>query len=70
MIVIHIWVLCIRYLNIGIGVNTMILEDLKEWSYAKGLEEIRSDVYCDNQSAIRAYEKAGFKRHMVGMRLG
>ncbi|MBD0779850.1 GNAT family N-acetyltransferase [Maribacter sp. ANRC-HE7] len=53
----------------GRGVNTKVLESLKEWSYAKGLKEIRLDVYKGNESAIRAYEKAGFKKHMVEMRL-
>ncbi|WP_338040903.1 GNAT family N-acetyltransferase [Maribacter polysaccharolyticus] len=53
----------------GRGVNTKILEGLKEWSYAKGLKEIRLTVYNGNGSAIRAYEKAGFKRHIIEMRL-
>ena len=53
----------------GRGVNTMILESLREWSYARGLKEIRLDVYSGNESAIRAYEKVGFKKHILEMRL-
>jgi GNAT superfamily N-acetyltransferase len=35
----------------------------------KGLNEVRLDVYQTNASAIRAYEKAGFERHLITMRL-
>jgi len=27
------------------------------------------DVYNDNSAALRAYEKAGFQRHMITMRM-
>ena len=53
----------------GKGVNARIVERLKQWSYAKGLTEIRLTVYNDNQSAIKAYEKVGFKKHIITMRL-
>ena len=53
----------------GKGVNARIVERLKQWSYAKGLKEIRLTVYNDNQSAIKAYEKVGFKKHIITMRL-
>lgn len=53
----------------GRGINALILEDLKEWARAKGLGEIRLTVYADNLPAIRAYEKAGFKKHILEMRL-
>lgn len=54
----------------GKGVNKMIIEGLKNWALSKGINELRLDVYSDNASAIRAYEKAGFKKHLVNMRLG
>ncbi len=53
----------------GLGVNAKIIAALKNWADAKGLEEVRLTVYCDNVSAIRAYEKVGFKGHILEMRL-
>ena len=53
----------------GKGVNTKIIERLKQWSDSKGLKEIRLTVYDENHGAIRAYEKAGFKKHIIEMRL-
>ncbi len=53
----------------GKGINARIVERLKQWSYAKGLKEIRLTVYNDNYSAIKAYEKVGFKKHIITMRL-
>ena len=51
------------------GVNTKIIEKLKQWSFSKGLKEIRLTVYEDNHNAIKAYEKVGFKKHSIEMRL-
>ncbi len=53
----------------GLGVNKLIIDGLIDWSKNKGLDEIRLQVYDDNDSAIKAYEKVGFKKHMVEMRL-
>lgn len=53
----------------GNRVNAMIVERLKQWATAKGLNEIRLTVYTDNLSAIKAYEKVGFERHIITMRL-
>jgi len=53
----------------GRGVNTKIIERLKLWSDSKGLKEIRLTVYDENHAAIRAYEKVGFKKHIIEMRL-
>jgi len=53
----------------GKGVNTKIIEELKQWSNSKGLKEIRLTVYDENIGAIKAYEKAGFKKHIIEMRL-
>jgi len=52
----------------GKGINKNIIDGLKQWSYSKGLKEIRLTVYDDNAGAIRAYEKAGFKKHLIEMR--
>ncbi|NAY92479.1 GNAT family N-acetyltransferase [Muricauda sp. JGD-17] len=53
----------------GFGINASIVEQLKEWSDGQGLEEIRLTVYNDNLPAIKAYEKVGFKKHIIEMRL-
>ena len=53
----------------GKGVNTKIIERLKQWSDSKGLKEIRLTVYDENHNAISAYEKVGFKKHIIEMRL-
>ncbi len=53
----------------GQGINAKIIDFLKDWAVQNGLKEIRLTVYCDNVPAIKAYEKVGFKKHMVEMRL-
>lgn len=53
----------------GLGINGEILGALRQWAREQGLFEIRLTVYVDNQPAIRAYEKAGFSKHLLEMRL-
>ena len=53
----------------GMGVNKLIIEKLTSWSEERGLREIRLTVYNENNPAIKAYEKAGFKEHIVEMRM-
>lgn len=53
----------------GKGINKIIIDALKKWSAAKGLKEIRLTVYDENIDAIRAYEKVGFKKYIIEMRL-
>ncbi len=52
----------------GKGLNGMILARLKDWATEMGLPEIRLTVYNENIAALRAYEKVGFKRHIIEMR--
>ena len=54
----------------GKGVNQKIIEGLKQWSLKRGLTEMRLDVYEENVPAITAYERAGFSKHLIEMRLG
>lgn len=54
----------------GKGINSRIIEYLKEWCVSKNISEMRLDVYDTNISAIKAYEKFGFKKDMVNMRIG
>ena len=53
----------------GKGVNAKIIEALKKWCNLQDVFEMRLDVYNDNTSAIKAYEKAGFKKHLINMRM-
>lgn len=53
----------------GKGLNGLILDALKSWAKQRELHEIRLTVYEDNIPAVRAYEKVGFRKHIVEMRL-
>jgi len=54
----------------GKGVNNLVLQALKQWAKSQGINELRLEVYNDNQPAIRAYEKAGFTPNLLEMRMG
>ncbi len=51
------------------GINKSILDALIEWADSQNLSVIQLEVYQDNLPALRAYEKAGFIRHLIRMRL-
>ncbi|KAB1230134.1 GNAT family N-acetyltransferase [Chryseobacterium viscerum] len=53
----------------GKGINKVITDELISWSKSREISEIRLDVYAQNESAIKAYEKAGFEPHLLTMRL-
>jgi len=53
----------------GNGYNKLIMDALLKWCKNRNISEIRLDVYEDNPSAIRAYEKAGLKKHLITMRM-
>lgn len=53
----------------GLGINQMIIEYLKKWTLNRGLNEMRLNVYLDNEPAIHAYRKAGFTHNILEMRL-
>ena len=53
----------------GNGYNKLIMDVLLKWCKARHIDEIRLDVYEDNPSAIRAYEKVGLKKHLINMRM-
>ena len=54
----------------GQSVIGSIIDDLKRWCRSRDISELRLEVYHDNAAAIRAYEKAGFRRLSLEMRLG
>lgn len=53
----------------GKGINGDIINCLIQWGKQKGVENASLTVYPDNTSAIRAYEKLGFKPALLEMRL-
>lgn len=53
----------------GKGINAKVMEYLRAWAKTRGLTELRLEVYCENESAVKAYNKAGFQRYMYWMRM-
>ncbi|EDP71976.1 hypothetical protein FBALC1_12782 [Flavobacteriales bacterium ALC-1] len=53
----------------GQGIIQSISEALKLWAKANNIFEARLEVYAENDSAIRAYEKSGFTKNLVEMRI-
>jgi GNAT superfamily N-acetyltransferase len=53
----------------GHGINRTIIDALKSWCRSRQIPELRLEVYERNTGAIKAYEKAGFERHIVEMRM-
>ncbi len=56
-------------LHRGKGINAKILKTLVGWCTSYDINEIRLDVYSDNVSAIKAYEKVGFTKLLTHMRM-
>lgn len=52
----------------GLGLNQLIVDALEAWCKQRGLSELKLTVYTDNLPALRAYDKAGFQKHMITMR--
>jgi len=53
----------------GQGVSQKVIEQAKIWAQSKNLNELRLEVYDENISAITAYEKFGFNKHIIEMRV-
>ena len=53
----------------GKQLNQLIVNALLKWCKSQNVLEIRLDVYDDNIPALSAYQKVGFKKHMINMRL-
>lgn len=53
----------------GKGMNKIILEKLMAWAKSHHVEDFYLDVYAANESAIRAYQKAGFQASLLEMKL-
>ncbi|WP_345232970.1 GNAT family N-acetyltransferase [Olivibacter ginsenosidimutans] len=64
----HLGFMFVRPAYRGRGLNQQLIGELKHWAVSKGTKEIRLEVYAENSSAIKAYEKAGFKKLLTTMR--
>lgn len=53
----------------GQALNTRIMERLISWSTNQGVNDHYLEVYSGNSSAIKAYEKNGFKPCLIEMKL-
>jgi len=53
----------------GQRISNLILESLKYWAKEKELKELRLDVYSNNAAAIKAYERFGFTKSLVNMKI-
>lgn len=53
----------------GLGLNKVILRDLVSWGQQQGVTNFYLDVYAENNSAVRAYEKFGFRGSLLEMKL-
>jgi GNAT superfamily N-acetyltransferase len=65
----HLGFMFVSPLHRGKGINRLVIEFLKQWAVSKNIHELRLDVYFENTSAIHAYEKIGFSKHMIEMRM-
>jgi ribosomal protein S18 acetylase RimI-like enzyme len=52
----------------GRGINKRIIDALKNWAVIQNITEFSLEVYYDNISAIKAYEKIGFSKYILEMR--
>lgn len=53
----------------GKGLNAQVMQRLIDWSQSRGIKDFYLDVYSQNTSAIRAYEKLGFSPCLLEMKL-
>lgn len=53
----------------GQGINQLIIRALIGWGKTRGMQEFYLEAYADNSSALKAYEKLGFKASLVEMKL-
>lgn len=53
----------------GQGLNKQMMDRLIIWAEERGVNDFYLDVYSANQSAITAYEKAGFQPSLLEMKL-
>ncbi|WP_286233492.1 GNAT family N-acetyltransferase [Thalassotalea sediminis] len=52
----------------GKRIVEQVLQALEDWCVVQGVNVLHLDVFAENTSAIRAYEKFGFLPHLIDMR--
>ena len=53
----------------GRGIAQNVMENLLSWGRSEGVSDFYLDVYSQNESAIKAYQKAGFRPGLLEMKL-
>ena len=53
----------------GQRISNLILESLKKWGEKKDLKELRLDVYSKNTDALKSYNRFGFTKGLVNMKI-
>jgi GNAT superfamily N-acetyltransferase len=53
----------------GKGINQKVIKALQQWAISRGVNEFRLEVYDENSPAIKAYEKLGFTKLLIEMRM-
>jgi len=53
----------------GLGINKLVVDLLVKWSKEQGADYVYLDVYDGNDSAVKAYQKVGFEKTLVEMKL-
>lgn len=53
----------------GLGINKLVVDLLLKWSKEQGADYVYLDVYDKNDSAVKAYQKVGFEKALVEMKL-
>ncbi|NRB82075.1 MAG: GNAT family N-acetyltransferase, partial [Saccharospirillaceae bacterium] len=59
----------VEFSHRGKGINNQIMNKLLSWSESQGANDFYLDVYSKNESAIKAYQKAGFEPCMIQMKI-
>jgi RimJ/RimL family protein N-acetyltransferase len=53
----------------GQGVNQLVVQTLIKWGKEQGMQDFYLEAYADNTSALKAYEKLGFRSSLIEMKL-
>lgn len=51
------------------GISQKLITKLKLWAKSKDVNELRLNVYHENENAIASYTKLGMEKHMLEMRM-
>jgi GNAT superfamily N-acetyltransferase len=53
----------------GQGINQLVIQSLISWGKSQGMQDFYLEAYAENNSALKAYEKLGFKASLLEMKL-